>query len=196
MGEAILHPPKQCLEKQLQAIPLGRLGSSKTTQLLTMIIRLPNKGEPMKARTGKQPIRVVIADDHPIIREGLAAIFRSENDIKVVAEATDGEEACQLYDQLSPDVLLLDLRMPKKDALQVVIELMSGPRAPKPWIIVMATYEEEEDIHRTLSAGARGYVLKAAPPEYIRRAVRRAAGGEKLLSSKNYFETSLVAGGR
>jgi DNA-binding NarL/FixJ family response regulator len=137
----------------------------------------------MKARTGRQPIRVIIADDHPAIREGLAAILRSQNDIEVVAEATDGEEACQLYDQLSPDVLLLDLRMPKKDALLAVVELMSSPRAPKPWIIVMATYEEEEDIHRTLSAGARGYVLKAAPPEYIRRAVRRAAGRESLLSS-------------
>jgi DNA-binding NarL/FixJ family response regulator len=155
---------------------------------------LPNKGEPMKARTGKQPIRVIIADDHPIIREGLAAIFRSENDIKVVAEATDGEEACQLYDQLSPDVLMLDLRMPKKDALQVVIELMSSPRAPRPRIIVMATYEEEEDIHRTLSAGARGYVVKAAPPGYIRRTVRRAAVGESLISSGHHFETCLVDG--
>src|SRR4029077_18354543 len=112
----------------------------------------------MKATTGTQPIRVIIADDHPAIREGLAAIFRSQNDIEVVAEATDGEEACELYDQLSPDVLVLDLRMPKKDALQVVIELTSSPRAPKPRIIVMATYEEEED-HRTLNAGARGYVL-------------------------------------
>jgi DNA-binding NarL/FixJ family response regulator len=149
---------------------------------------------PMKARTGRQPIRVIIADDHPVIREGLAAILRSQNDIEVVAEATDGEEACELYDQLSPDVLLLDLRMPKKEGLLAVIELMSSPRAPKPRIIVMATYEGEEDIHRTLSAGARGYVLKAAPPEYIRRAVRRAAGRESLLSSGTYFETRLVDG--
>jgi two-component system, NarL family, response regulator len=110
----------------------------------------------MKARTATQPISVVIADDHPAIREGLAAVFRSQNDIKIVAEAADGEEASQLYDQFSPDVLMLDLRTPKKNALQVVIELMSSPRAPKPRIIVMATYEEEEDIHRTLSAGARG----------------------------------------
>jgi len=129
----------------------------------------------MKAETETQPIRVIIADDHPVIREGLAAIFRLQNDIKVVAEVVDCEEACQLYDQLSPDVLLVDLRMPKKGALQAVIELMSRARAPKPRIIVMATYEEEEDINRTLSAGARGYILKAAPPEYIRLAVRRAA---------------------
>ena len=147
----------------------------------------------MKSRTWTQPIRVIIADDHPAIREGLVAVFRSQNDIKVVAEAADGEEACQLYDQLSPDVLLLDLRMPKKDALQVVIELMSSPRTPKPRIIVMATFEEEEDIHRTLSAGARGYVLKAGRPEYIRQAVRTAAGIESPLFSGNRLETCLVA---
>jgi DNA-binding NarL/FixJ family response regulator len=138
----------------------------------------------MKARTATQPISVVIADDHPAIREGLAAVFRSQNDIKIVAEAADGEEACQLYDQFSPDVLMLDLRMPKKNALQVVIELMSSPRAPKPRIIVMATYEEEEDIHRTISAGARGYVLKAASPESIWQAVRTAAEDESLLSAE------------
>ena len=147
----------------------------------------------MKATTGTQPIRVIIADDHPAIREGLAAIFRSQNDIEVVAEATDGEEACELCDQLFPDLLVLDLRIPKKDALQVVIELTSSPRALKPRIIVMATYEEEEDIQRTVSAGARGYVLKAAPPEYIRQAVRTAAGGESVLSSGNCFGTCLVA---
>src|SRR5258708_32640180 len=103
------------------------------------------------------------------------------------------KKPCELYDQLSPDVLVLDLRIPKKDALQVVIELTSSPRALKPRIIVMATYEEEEDIQRTVSAGARGYVLKAAPPEYIRQAVRTAAGGESVLSSGNCFGTCLVA---
>jgi DNA-binding NarL/FixJ family response regulator len=74
--------------------------------------------------------------------------------------------------------LVLDLRMPKKDALQAITELMSSTRAPKPRIIVMATYEEEEAIHHTLSAGARGYLLKAAPPQYIRQAVLAAAGRE------------------
>jgi DNA-binding NarL/FixJ family response regulator len=138
-------------------------------------------------KTETQPICVIVADDHPAIREGLAAIFSSQNDIKVVAEAADGEEACQLYDQLSPDVLVLDLRMPKKDALQAVNELMSSARGAKPRIIVMATYEEEEDIHRTLSAGARGYVLKAAPPQYIRQAVLSAAGRESRLSGGKRF---------
>ena len=67
-----------------------------------------------------QQIRVLLADDHPVVRQGLAIILKSQKDIKIVAEAADGEEVCELCDQLSPDVLLLDLRMPKKDGLQVV----------------------------------------------------------------------------
>jgi DNA-binding NarL/FixJ family response regulator len=110
----------------------------------------------MKARAGKQPIRVVIADDHPVIREGLTAILRSQNDI----------------------------------------DLMSHHRAPKPRIIVMATYEDEEDIRRTLSAGAIGYILKAAPPRSIWQAVRAASGKDSRLSSGTRFETCLVASGR
>jgi DNA-binding NarL/FixJ family response regulator len=128
-------------------------------------------------------IRVLIADDHPIVREGLAAILRSEKDIKVVAEAVDGEEACRLYDRHSPDVLILDLRMPKKDGLQVVTELMSS-RRPKPRIIVMTTYETEEDVRRALQAGAKSYLVKGALSEQILETVRRVAEGEALVPAK------------
>src|ERR1700746_1574618 len=96
-----------------------------------------------------QHIRVLLADDHPVVREGLAMILKSQKDIKIVAEAVDGDETCALYDQLSPDVLLLDLRMPKKDGLQVIAELMSCC-APKPRIIVMTSYESEQDIRQAL----------------------------------------------
>src|SRR5258708_37775205 len=92
-------------------------------------------------------IRVLIADDHPAVREGLSAILRSEKDIKMVAEATDGEEACKLYDRHSPAAVILDLRMPKKDGLQVVTQLMSS-RRPKPRIIVTTTYESEQEALR------------------------------------------------
>jgi two-component system NarL family response regulator len=128
-------------------------------------------------------IRVLIADDHPVVREGLAAILRSEKDIEVVAEATDGEEACKLYDRHSPDVLILDLRMPKKDGLQVATELMSS-RRPKPRIIVMTTYETEEDVRRALRAGVKGYLVKGALSEQILETVRRVALGESLVSPK------------
>src|SRR5437879_4624620 len=110
-------------------------------------------------------ITVLIADDNQVIREGLAAIFRSQKDIRIIAEATNGEEACELCQQLSPDVLLLDLRMPKKDGLQVITELMTHG-AIKPRIIVMTTYESEEDIlRRALKTGAKGYLVKGTAPQ-------------------------------
>jgi two-component system, NarL family, response regulator len=128
-------------------------------------------------------IRVLLADDHPVVRQGLATILKSQKDIKIVAEAADGEEACELYDQLSPDVLLLDLRMPKKDGMQVVAELVAR-RGCKPRIIVMTAYETEEDVRRALKAGAKGYLLKGTPPQQIRDAVRRVAEGEALFPAE------------
>lgn len=128
-------------------------------------------------------IRVLIADDHPVVREGLAAILRSEPDVQVVAEATDGVHACALYDQHLPDVVILDLRMPRKDGLQVVTELISS-RRPKPRIIVMTTYETEEDVRRALQAGAKAYLVKGALPEQILETVRRVAGGEALVPAR------------
>ena len=138
--------------------------------------------EPSPEATTQQ-IRVIIADDHPVVREGLAAILRSQEDIKIVGEATDGEEACKLYDQLFPDVLMLDLRMPKKDGLQVLTELMSR-RAPEPRIIVMTAYESEEDLRRASNAGAKGYLVKGANPQQIRAAIRTVAAGESLFPAE------------
>jgi two-component system NarL family response regulator len=125
-------------------------------------------------------ITLMIVDDHPVVREGLAAIFKSQKDIKIVAEAGDGDEACKLYDEFSPDVVLLDLRMPNKDGLHAISDLMTR-NPPKPRIIVMTTYESEEDIRRTLKAGAKGYLAKGTAPQEIREAVRKVAKGESLL---------------
>jgi DNA-binding NarL/FixJ family response regulator len=125
-------------------------------------------------------ISVLIADDHPVVRLGLAAILNSQNDMEIVAEATDGEETCELYDQLSPDVLMLDLRMPKKDGLQIVAELMSQ-RVSKPRIVVMTSSDQEQNIRRALSAGVKGFLAKRSHPEQIREAVRRVAQGESFL---------------
>ena len=125
-------------------------------------------------------IAVVLADDHPVIRQGLARILKSQKDIEILAEASDGEEACKLYDRLSPDVIILDLRMPKKDGLQVLLELMSRP-VSKARIIVMTSYDSEQDIRRALSAGAKAFLVKGSDPQLIREAVRRVAQGESFL---------------
>jgi DNA-binding NarL/FixJ family response regulator len=127
--------------------------------------------------TAIHQIRVIIADDHPVVREGLTAILKSQQDIAVVAEAADGAEACELYDRLVPDVLILDLHMPK-NGLQVLTELSS--RVPAPRIIVMTVSENDEDVRDAASAGAKGYLVKGASPRQIREAVRTVASGESL----------------
>jgi two-component system, NarL family, response regulator len=126
-------------------------------------------------------IRVLIADDHPVVREGLVTILKSAKDISVVAEAADGEETCKLYSELAPDVLLLDLRMPEKDGLEVITDLMLSHCNPRPRIIVMTTYEREGDVRRSLEAGAKGYLVKGADPQQIREAIRKVAAGQSLL---------------
>jgi two-component system, NarL family, response regulator len=145
--------------------------------------RKRSKKTSLSPNTPLEQIRVVIADDHPVTREGLSSILRSLEGVQVVAEAANGKEACELYDQYSPDVLIVDLRMPEKDGLQVVTELMSG-RARKPRIIVITTYESEEDIRRVVRAGAKGYLLKAADAEQIAEAVRAVAAGQTLFPTE------------
>ena len=112
------------------------------------------------ATPSEKEIRILIADDHPIVREGLITIFGLEDDLKVVGQACDGEEACLLYKQLCPDILILDLRMPKKDGIEVVIEL--APQKPGPGIIVLTHSAKEEDLRRALAAGAHPYLRRLA----------------------------------
>jgi two-component system, NarL family, response regulator len=131
----------------------------------------------------ESPITVVIADDHPVILEGLTKILKSQRDIRVVASAADGEEVTKLYYQFLPDVLILDLRLPKKDGLQVLNELAACGNS-KPRVIIMTTFDCEEAIFTTVRAGAKGYLVKAADPQEIREAVRRVAKGETFFPSE------------
>jgi two-component system NarL family response regulator len=124
-------------------------------------------------------IRVGIVDDHPVVRDGLAAILGLQPDIKVVGEAGTGREACALFDRQRPDVLLLDLKMPGMDRLEVVQTLCTAH--PEARIIILTTYGGDEDIFRSLKAGARGYLLKDAPRQHILEAIRTVHAGERYL---------------
>jgi DNA-binding NarL/FixJ family response regulator len=128
--------------------------------------------------SGKE-ITILIADDHPVVREGIMTILSLQKDLKVVGQARDGEEACLLYDELSPDILLLDLRMPKKDGQDVVTELMS--RKPRPRIIVLTNSAKTEDLRRSLTAGAKGYLLKGAEPRQVWDTIREVFAGKSSL---------------
>jgi DNA-binding NarL/FixJ family response regulator len=131
------------------------------------------------AKSSGSEIRILIADDHPVVREGILTILALQSDLKVVGQARDGEEACLLYDQLSPDILILDLRMPKKDGQDVVTELMS--RKPRPRIIVLTNSAKTEDLRRSLTAGVKGYLLKGAEPRQVWDTIREVFAGKSSL---------------
>jgi two-component system, NarL family, response regulator len=129
--------------------------------------------------SSQNTIRILIADDHPVVREGLATILELETDMKVVGQARDGDEACKLYQQLSPDILILDLRMPKKDGIEVVTELML--QRPRPRILILTHSSKAEDLRRALAAGAKSYLLKGAEPEQVCETIREVFAGRSSL---------------
>ena len=126
-------------------------------------------------------IRVILADDHPVVRDGLAAIVNQQTDMLVVAEAGDGEEALKLFDEHLPDVMVLDLRMPKKDGVAVVQAVLE--KHPKARLLIMTTFDGDEDIFRSLSQGAKGYLLKDAPRAEILSAIRAVSEDRPYTSS-------------
>ena len=130
--------------------------------------------------TGRK-IRVLLADDHPVVRDGLAAILNLQADMQVVAEAADGEEAITLYEQHRPDVMVLDLRMPRRDGVSVVQHVLDSH--PGARILIMTTYDGDEDIFRCLSQGAKGYLLKDAPRTEILSAIRAVSQDRPYTSS-------------
>lgn len=122
----------------------------------------------------------MVADDHPIVREGVVANLKRQRDLRVIGEANDGLEALELIKQNRPDIALLDLRMPRMNGLEVLQALNELKLQTK--VIVMTTFENEEDIQRTMKAGARAYLLKDCPQQILVDAIRRVYGGEVYLT--------------
>ncbi|MER6814555.1 response regulator transcription factor [Spirillospora sp. NPDC000708] len=125
-------------------------------------------------------IKVLLVDDERLIRAGLAAIINAEDDLAVVGEASDGAEVPDAVARLRPDVILMDVRMPRLDGIQATRHILDTVREP-PRIIVVTTFENDEYVYDALKAGANGFLLKRTRPEEILQAVRMVAHGDSLL---------------
>ena len=125
-------------------------------------------------------LRLILADDHPVLREGLSLIFSSLPDMAVVAQASTGEEAFQLSLEHEPDVLILDLQMPGEGGVSTIKRLLK--KRPGAKILVLTAYDMDEDIYRSMRAGASGYILKDTPREELINAIRTIASGQRYVS--------------
>jgi DNA-binding NarL/FixJ family response regulator len=126
------------------------------------------------------PTRVLIADDHPLIRSGLRALLGREPEFEVVGEAADGYQALELVEQLKPDVVMLDVSMPRLNGIDVAQKI--SEKTPSTRIIIVSIHSDEGYVLRALKAGAKGYLLKASPEGDILNAVRAVAAGQAYLS--------------
>jgi DNA-binding NarL/FixJ family response regulator len=124
--------------------------------------------------------RVLIVDDHPVVREGLRAVLAAEPGLEVAGECGRGDDAVRLAGELRPDVVLMDLRLPGLDGVEATARIVAAGSAN---VLVLTTYDTDGDIVRALAAGATGYLLKDAPREELARAVRGAARGETFLAA-------------
>ena len=124
-------------------------------------------------------IRVLIADDHPIVREGLEAVLSMQPDIEIIGEAADGEEAVRKTLELRPDVVAMDLRMPRKDGLTAISEI--SLTLPEVRILVLTSFEDDESVFAAIKAGALGFVLKDSATDQLLHAIRAVYHGESVL---------------
>lgn len=131
-------------------------------------MNLPTHSAPRK-------IRIMIVDDHPLMRVGVAAIINARSDMEVVAQAGTAEEAVSLHKEHEPDVTLMDLRLPGASGVAAIRQIRA--RKPKARFVVLTTYEGDEDIHQALESGAQGYIIKGMPHETLIQALKRVHAG-------------------
>ncbi|WP_285821161.1 response regulator transcription factor [Cellulosimicrobium sp. Marseille-Q4280] len=150
----------------------------------------------MSAPARVTTVRVLVVDDHPVVRSGLVGMLSAEPDLEVVGEAGDGAQAVALAGELAPDVVLMDLRMPVLDGVGATAEILAAAGGPgrrstpggrtadraAPRVVVLTTYETDTDILRAVEAGATGYLLKDTPREELVAGVRAAARGQTVLA--------------
>ena len=128
------------------------------------------------------PLRVLIADDQAMVRAGFRMILEAEPDMEVVGEARDGDEALAAARRMRPDVVVMDIRMPRLDGV-VATRRVLAEVDPQPHVVIVTTFDDDENLYEALRAGAGGFLLKNAPPEQLVEAVRTVAAGEGLLSA-------------
>jgi DNA-binding NarL/FixJ family response regulator len=124
-------------------------------------------------------IRILVVDDHPPMRMGLVALIKSQPGMNVVAEASDGEEAIEVFDDVRPDVVLMDLRMPGMGGVEAILAIRK--KDPEARVIVLSTYDLDEDIHRAIQSGAKSYLLKDMSTEEIASTIRGVYAGDSSL---------------
>jgi DNA-binding NarL/FixJ family response regulator len=124
-------------------------------------------------------IRVVLADDEAMVRAGLRLLIEGEDDLEVVGEAVDGVEAVDVVEQTRPDVVLMDVRMPRMNGLDAAREVLANDQAPR--VLVLTTFDEDEVVDEALRRGITGFLLKSSPPDDMLAAVRRAAAGQGVI---------------
>jgi len=136
--------------------------------------------------TGTNPIRILVVDDHPIVREGVAALVGGQPDLSIVGQGSNGREAIQLFRGHHPDVVLMDLQMPEMNGLDALIAIRD--EAPEARVIVLTTYAGDAQVMRAIKAGARGYLLKSALHKELLETIRAVHAGRKTISAEASYE--------
>jgi DNA-binding NarL/FixJ family response regulator len=143
------------------------------------MIKAKENGEKKSVAASKNRIRILIAEDHTVVRDGLVAIIKQEKDLDVVAETGDGRKAVELWKKHRPDVTLMDLRMPELDGVNAIYEIRAAE--PNARVIVLTTFDGDEDIYRGMRAGAKSYLLKDVRREELFQCIREVHAGKTFV---------------